>query len=715
MSATEPGPVDVVPSEPSAPSQSPLEIWRAFDLNGRRSQLDKQGLDIADRQESSATARKSLTISTRSFKASMSTGPISKKDVGLLLKAYQTEVDSLTTRAKAAESSFLSLYKALYDAPDPVDELLRASKDAALVTDLREELLVLKNERSVWAERIAASSGLEKRIEELESQLVAANDRSADDARVKMEEKQAQWMSAQQTAIEAYEMREQELLHQIRLSNDNARRMQANYDDMQRQHNQATTQLQAMKDTRANVSEMAAEDLERTRAEAKSLRRRCADLEMKLDAQNADDSSLGATDSVTAVGRSTLSAELAAREVEVSQLKDQVTALEEVLGGKDQEKRNQFAKLTNSITGKDEELGKLRKLLEELPTLEEYETLSRQFETLQSYQLLENEKDALEATAKSEGVSGEGGPQRMADTLEKRLLNKMKSLEGRITKMRVDIGEKDSKISELIAQVHTFEEQSMDQKALISKLEEGINAITGDHASVHNLKRRAVAASKGESESGKVTDMQYGENDQTESTWDWGEQHQAEGLENIIREEPSMLDIVAGQRDRFRARTLELEEDTKKLMERIEKLNCDLDSLKSDNVQLYEKIRFLQSYRQSNGSVGSNLGGSVVVEPGHGINDDDENASFLGKYRSLYEDMVNPYTIFNRRERYKRMSEMSAPERITLRASQRALSTRTSRLIVFFYILALHVLVALVLGFSASNFCLTEVTTKAQH
>lgn len=33
--------------------------------------------------------------------------------------AYQTEIDSLTKRAKSAENAFLNVYKVLAEAPDP--------------------------------------------------------------------------------------------------------------------------------------------------------------------------------------------------------------------------------------------------------------------------------------------------------------------------------------------------------------------------------------------------------------------------------------------------------------------------------------------------------------------------------------------------------------------------------------------------------------------
>lgn len=696
--------------KPSDRAETPLEIWIQFDLNGRRSSLDKQGLDIADRQEASAASRKQLANATRNFKRAHSDGAqVSNKEVGSLLKLYQTEIDNLTSRAKIAEGLFLSLYKALDDAPDPVDELVKTAKQAQLIGDLREELRLLREERGGLVERTAAAAQYEKKIKELEMQLNGVSNRVEVEAREQMEEQQAQWMSAQQRTIEAYEMREQELLHQIRLDDNNARRLQATVDDLQRQLNDACSQLENVKTARASVNEMAVEDLERTRAEAKSLRHRCVDLENQLAVQNNDGLSLDGIGG-NYVGKSALSAELAARDVEISQLKDQVSTLEEVLGGKDKEKRNEFARLSAAIAARDAELLNLKQTLEKLPTVEEYESMSRQFETLQAFQLLETEGNTAEAAINEETGEGCVSPKAGA-TLEKRLLNKVRSLEGKLSKIRLDLGERDSRINELLTMVRSFEEQVHDQKELIAKLEEGINAITGEKSSVHMLKRRAAAANRSELDSVlNPRDVDDGDK-QLESTWDWGEKHQAEGLESIIREEPSMLDIVAGQRDRFRARTMELEEDNRKLMERIEKLTSDLDSLKSDNVRLYEKIRFVQSYRQSSGSVGS-ASISVEVAP---PDVDDGNGSFLGKYRSMYEDMMNPYTIFNRRERHKRISEMSAPERLTLRAGQRALSTKTSRLIVFFYIIALHVFVALVLGFSSSMICDSEVTTKAQH
>lgn len=728
---------------------SALQCWESFDLNGRRAVLDQQGLDIADRQEASASARKRLAVSTRAFKKGVSEGvPVSAKAVGALLREYQGEVDALTNRAKGAESSFLALYKALYEAPDPVDELRKLAGDRVVIAELREELRALRDERGGLVERTAAATKYERRIAELEGGLKAMGDRVAEEARVQIEEKQAQWMAAQHSTIEAYELREQELLHQISLGNDSARRLQSTADGLQQQLNESRAQLEDVKANRVNESDMVVEDLERARTEAKGLRRRCIELETKVSEQ--DPSGDGARESVggeSSIGRSALSAELASRDVEVSQLKDQVSALEEVLSGKDQEKSAEFAKLASSISNKDEELRGLRSTVSKLPTLEQYETMTRQFETLQAFQLNDSSADANSGpdtdggSLEPDAFSGQVSPSvRASADLEKRLLGKVKNLESRLTRMRVDLGDRDSRIQELLGVTRSFEEQVEDQKALISRLEDGINVMTGDQSGVQAMKRRAAAASvvdqtdTGTSEgtvapatgaTAVTVPNAGGRNDDAsalaESTWDWGEQHQATGLQNIIPEEPTMLDIVAGQRDRFRSRTMELEDDSRKLMERIEKLTSDLDALKSDNVRLYEKIRFIQSYKQQTsgggnpGALAASASAPMTDLAQSGGDEEDGVSGFIGKYRSMYEDMVNPYTIFNRRERHKRMSEMNVAERFTLRAGQRALSTKTSRLLVFCYVVALHVLVVFVLGLSASSPCEGDVTTKAHH
>lgn len=113
-----------------------------------RSSLDEKGLAIAESQEMSMKSRKQLSEKTKGKypqlcrRLSTATHPVTQlvslthiltpcaefkrsvapevfKQFASLLKAYQEEVDSLTTRAKLGEAAFLGIFKQLYEAPDP--------------------------------------------------------------------------------------------------------------------------------------------------------------------------------------------------------------------------------------------------------------------------------------------------------------------------------------------------------------------------------------------------------------------------------------------------------------------------------------------------------------------------------------------------------------------------------------------------------------------
>lgn len=46
-----------------------------------------------------------------------------------LVKAYQEEIDALAKRSRASDAAFFSLYKALYEAPDPAQALERLASE----------------------------------------------------------------------------------------------------------------------------------------------------------------------------------------------------------------------------------------------------------------------------------------------------------------------------------------------------------------------------------------------------------------------------------------------------------------------------------------------------------------------------------------------------------------------------------------------------------
>ena len=63
-----------------------------------------------------------------------------------VLKAYQEEIDQLSKRSKFSESAFYSMYKSIYDAPDPVKLIEGITNQMSSSSTYQLEIERLKNE-----------------------------------------------------------------------------------------------------------------------------------------------------------------------------------------------------------------------------------------------------------------------------------------------------------------------------------------------------------------------------------------------------------------------------------------------------------------------------------------------------------------------------------------------------------------------------------------
>ncbi|KAK1865680.1 hypothetical protein I4F81_008207 [Pyropia yezoensis] len=544
-----------------------LEAWSAFDLDGRRATLDAQALDIATRQETSAASRKALADSTRAFKKGAADGSGSRP-VGPLLKAYQAEIDRLTSRAKAAEASFLGVYRGLYEAPDPAAGLAAGLDAAARLAEASDAARRGAADAAAARAAAAATAGADGRVRELEAALAARDSAAASEAA-------AAAAAAAREAAEAFELREVELLHEVEATAAAVVEAKAATERLRVERDEAAAAAARAVGAVAADHEQAVEELERVRAEATGLRSTLNRLRAEAAGGAGDGDADGGSGGGAgggvggggtdggAGGRSAAAAvELAAREVEVSQLREQVGVLEAVIHGRGAADSDAFAALSAALKEKDEAAAAAAAELAARPTMAEYNRVREQLALLEATQL----------GGDDEGEEGEG-------------------------------------------------------------------------------------------------------------------------------------------RDRFRTRTHELEEDNRRLVQTIERLTADVEALKADNVALYGKIRYLQSYAADpsgggpaggSGGGGGSLSGAAGVGAGRHSADDGSSTALLSVTTSGSRESLNPYALFKRRERFKRLAELSAPERLTLRASQRALSTRTSRLAVFAYVLGLHMFVFVVLGWKGA-------------
>lgn len=94
---------------------------------------------------------------------------------------------------------------------------------------------------------------------------------------------------------------------------------------------------------------------------------------------------------------------------------------------------------------------------------------------------------------------------------------------------------------------------------------------------------------------------------------------------------------MTSQRDRFRQRNAELEQEIRKQFQTISDLRTEVKTLQTDNLKLYEKVRYMQSYREEAAS-------SSTLDPLPAARQDD-----LSKYHARYEEAINPFEAFRGR------------------------------------------------------------------
>ncbi|XP_020629858.1 protein CASP-like [Orbicella faveolata] len=242
------------------------------------------------------------------------------------------------------------------------------------------------------------------------------------------------------------------------------------------------------------------------------------------------------------------------------------------------------------------------------------------------------------------------------------MLFSFSGLQSENTSLKVENVDITGRYSELHSQYNEAVNTVKEQKELITQLET-------DLLSVNALP--SAFRGQGEGEAGPPSEKELVSNAVQQAV------APSVGLsgENVAME--SILPIVASQRERFKIRNMELEAQLRHNQQQISVLQNEVDTLRSDNVKLYEKIKFLQSY------------------PTKGAGGRDEEAA-VSRYSSQYEQRLDPFSAFNQREKQQRYLGLSPHEKVTLNLGRFIMSNKVARTIAFFYTLLVHLLVFLV-------------------
>ncbi|KAL5748918.1 hypothetical protein ACOSP7_025958 [Xanthoceras sorbifolium] len=637
-------------SSSSSPVPVVANFWKDFDLEKEKIVLDEQGLRIAENQENSQKNRRKLAESTRDFKKA---SPEEKLSLfNSLLKGYQEEVDNLTKRAKFGENAFLNIYQKLYEAPDPYPALASIAEQDLKLSELESENRKMKVELEEFRTEATHLKNQQSTIRRLEERNRQLEQQMEEKVKEIVEIKQRSLAEENQKTMEVLKEREQALQDQLR---------QAQYSvaNMQKLHELAQSQLfevraQSEEDWAAKQSEvnLLMDEVERAQTRLLSLEREKGLLRSQLQTANEETDS---KNSDTLDSNTFLENSLNVKEKIISELNMELHNIETTLSNEREQHRNEIKKLNALLNEKEAALEEMKKELQARPTEKLVDDLRKKVKILQAVGYNSIEAEDWEVATDGEEMS----------KMESLLLDKNRKMEHELTQLKVKLSEKTSlletaegKIAELTAKVN-------EQQKLIQKLEDDISKGYGSKDRKGNLFDDWDLSEGGKAEVSEKTDQKHVSSEQDQS---------------------SMLKVICNQRDRFRTRLRETEEEIRQLKEKIGVLTGELEKTKADNVMLYGKIRYVQDYNQE--KVVSRGSKKYAEDLESGFHSDIES-----KYKKIYEDDINPFAAFSKKERDQRYKELGFRDRITLSSGRFLLGNKYARTFAFFYTIGLHILV----------------------
>ncbi|KAK4162727.1 protein CASP [Cladorrhinum sp. PSN259] len=676
--------------------QNAISQWRSLDFTTLVSNLDNTASEIVTYQRDSTVQRKDLAQKTKDFRKLDDAGKLS--EIKGLLKAYQTFIDLLTNHSKSVNSAFLQAYTPLSEAPDPYP-LLEASVDSMLVSE--DTLPKLSKENQHLQDTVKR---LTNQLEDTESKLQTERDTRKGleenlESKVKevekswtavLEEKQDNWV-AKEKALE------DKLENQDRLLNE----IKASYEVNQRLGKDDGEEGQRGHVTSAEL-EMVHSDLERTSTRLAEVEARNEQLRLEL-AQ--------AKSQVPAHTEASLEDDPGFLRV-----RSENSSLIRKLDAARVEKEGLKRSLDTKLRGLEREVGLLKEerdsLKSKVQKWSDYEDVKQELEVLKSIEFSTGDDDEVREVALDESGGSATGK---GDTLEQLLLARNKKLSDELTILRVSHQDLQTRLQNLQEELSRTNAELEKSQNLNEKLENELSNVQAEApnafpsgASVAGtyVSRFAPSVAPGRRPGGRTSPT---------SSIISGFNPRDGGFEDRPMGGGSgILPMITAQRDRFKKRNAQIEQELSESHRTVSQLRQEIAALQRDNLNLYEKTRYVSTYNRVGGPTTS--GGAVTSSSSaYTAGNSNPNPSSiniggpaspgiaLDRYRKAYESNISPFAAFRGRESARAYKRMSLPERVVYSVTRMVLASRTSRNLFALYCLALHLLVFLSLFWMGST------------
>ncbi|KAF9904414.1 hypothetical protein EC991_002688 [Linnemannia zychae] len=723
-----------------------VSVWRGIQLPGIQQEMDTQSVELLEQQQQSLAGRKKLAELTREFKKVPDQEKL--QQFKLLLRAYQGEIDAITKREKATAQAFLAVYNALGQAPDPA-KLLQVAADQ---TSKLEEISALQAENTRLKEENAS---LNKQ---------AVNLRSMSSNTTKLQQRLTRLETKQEETIQE-KVREKE--HAFREEwEEKIRAAKEREHDLQRQLNQAKDQLKTLKHTNDSTQATLVDHSQKYEEEVVA---KLAELDIVLLDYERANSRISELEGQNELFRDQLD-NSHGRGID----NERAATLEQTIENQDAELQNLTTALENLKTSSKKQITALeRKTItlqrEVQERTEEIEATKRKLEQYKDYETVKSELEVLKYIefSGSRGTDADDdwdervltlASKNLEKPIEILLMEKNRKLENELTELKV-LHESVTRDLEDVRTRHEVASRQLEsQMELIQRLEEDItrlNHSSGGVVSNGNINGYFTGQTGANSSGfphptsppfGKATfsgDVVGGVTlgpvlTQTPRTPGFptatsfnpdgsvppsgvGSNVGTPGVTTSSADH-SILPIVTSQRDRFRQRNSELEEQLRQQSEQISNLRNETSQLQRDNLKLYEKIKYMQSYRDDASGSGVGVGYSaaapsaaidytspfrnnasgMVGRPGlHKKDDGDEmhmqSLDPTDRYRNMYEESMNPFEAFHKKEESRRFNSMTPADKAMLTMSRLVLTNKWTRSMLVAYTMGLHFLMVVML------------------
>ncbi|EYE99094.1 CCAAT displacement transcription factor COY1 [Aspergillus ruber CBS 135680] len=671
--------------------QRAIAAWRGIDLASTIAKLDGTASDIVAQQRDSLVQRKDLAQKTKDFKKLDDASKLAEHKS--LLKAYQGFIDVLTNQGKSSSSAFLQLYSSLSEAPDPYP-LLEASVDSLVVSEETVPKLTSEKEQ------------LQNSVDRLTSQLDNTEKRLQEEraARKKLEENQdarikeieSSWSAVLTEKTNNWAAKEKSLEEKVENQEHLLKEVKASYEVSQRLDQDDGGDASRNGATAAEL-ELVSTDLEKTSLRLAEVEARNEQLRLELAqaVSHPQPEQMSVEDDPSYLRLQSENSSL-------------LRKLDAARFDRDSERHSWETKVSQSERQSSKAAAEKEELRSRLEKMADYEDIRRELEMIKSIEFAAgDDDDTADLENDTIGAASNGAASKKKDgnknnSLEQLLMARNKKLTDELAILRVSHRDLQGQLETLRNDLSSTKQELDKSQSLSTTLENDLLRMQQEAANAFPTSAMSVA---GTYTSRHPRPSRRGETSPTSSIISGFDQTMTSSntMDSLRAGEPvgggsGILPMIQAQRDRFKKKNSELEEELSKMYDTVKSLRQEIASLQRDNLSLYEKTRYVSAYSRGHGASSSvSAYGNKPNTTSVHLSPDTPSGLSLDRYQSAYEAQISPFAAFRGRESARAYKRMSLPERIVFSLTRIILANRTSRNLFAGYCFALHVLLFVML------------------